>query len=235
MANTHASVLHDVYSGPSFYSTWSRPMSPPFDDSLAEETQGPRMDRRSMTFAEFLSSMGSGQHPPPQQRTTDLVRRPTLHRRDYDFLSRQRNRNNRSSRSGQAAPDSQSGEFTDLRGESLGSTPHTFTRRPSSWRHSLGDNGLGGRSHLSSSRHRSFHGTGPSSSTSRLRRGGVQPPELISPSTESESIEPPGAANSGSTSRSEPLVIWDAREEYLTALPTPRSTSPETSEGRRER
>jgi len=233
MPSTHTSALHDVYSAPSFYSSWSRPMSPPFDDTPPEEAvQSPRLDRRSMTFSEFLTSMGSS-HPPPPQRSTDLVRRPTLHRRDYDILPRQRNRSSRGARSGSGptASGSQS-EQADFRGEGGWSSAFT-TRRPSTWRHSLEDSGSASRNHPSSSRHRSFHGTGPPAPSSRLRRGGVQPPELISPSTESSISAAASAHLQGIHPGSGDLLIWSG-DERLTALPTPRSTSPETNEERRE-
>lgn len=189
-----------------------------------------------MSFAEFLSSMGSGYPPPPphqrntDQRNTDLTRRPTLHRRELDLSARRGNRSRsvRPTTGGVQANESGNPWDDSQRGTSIPST--TFTRRP--LRRNSEDGLNSSRSRPWGSRQRSFHSSSTSSSgsSSRLRRGGVQPPEIMATRA---GIERTHSSNFLSGRQDlPPSGILDARDEFLTSLPTPRSTSPDVNEDR---
>lgn len=230
MPLTHTSALHDIYSAPTFYSGLTRPVSPPIDDSSVEGPgRSSRVDRRSLSFAEFLTSMEPAAPPPPPLRSTELTRRPTLHRRDLDFPGSRRNRsrNARSSTTGSSSQTTDSGNFWGDY-ERASTMPSPFSRRTMRQHSEEGMNSA--RNRPSNNRHRSLHSGGSSSGSTSLRRGGVQPPEVMAAQT---NVDGPIAMETLHRRIDPPLANWDPRDEFLNSLPTPRSTSPDTVEDRR--
>jgi len=227
----HTTALHDVYSVPTFHTATSRPISPPFDENPVEESHRPRLARRTNSFADFLEL--NRQTTATQHRNTDIVRRPTLHRRDLDFPSRRRNRS-RATRAGVSSSTSQSNEGSGLWAEYERSDmlPAPFSRR--GLRNNSEDNVSTSYSRPAARQNLLLRlGSQPgtsSSSSSRLRRGGIQPPEVIGQTGRSSTEGPPNDDATNRRSERVPLVGWYARSEHLASLPTPRSTSPDTFE-----